>query len=126
VKPKILFFLAAIAGFLTLCNPAAAHHAAGAVYERKSITLQGIVTDYEWSNPHSIVSVTVKNDKGNVEEWHAEILAPAEMTLAGWTRESIKPGDRVSLTGHPGKNAQHIMWLEYLQTPDGRKLGRKP
>jgi hypothetical protein len=88
--------------------------------------LMGVVTDYEWANPHSVLSVAVKDDKGKVEEWHAEILPPSEMLRAGWNKESVKPGDEVTLTGRPGKYAQRIMWLEYLVTPDGRKLGRKP
>jgi hypothetical protein len=103
-----------------------AHHASRQVYEGKSITLMGVVTDYEWANPHSVLSVAVKDNKGKVEEWHAEILPPTEMLRAGWNKESVKPGDEVTLTGRPGKYAQHIIWLEYLLTPDGRKLGRKP
>jgi uncharacterized protein DUF6152 len=126
VKSKVLAFATVIAGFLALAGPLPAHHAARTVYESRSVTLKGIVTNYEWSNPHAIVSITVRTDNGNVEEWHAEILPPAEMTQAGWTKETIKPGDQVTLTGRPGKNSQHIMWLEYLLTPDGRKLGRKP
>jgi hypothetical protein len=47
------------------------------------------------------------------------------MIRAGWTKESVKPGDEVTLTGRPGKYSQHIIWLESLVTPDGKKLGRK-
>jgi hypothetical protein len=126
VKPKVLILAMLAVGSLTVSNSVWAHHAAGAVYESKSITLKGTVTGFEWSNPHSIVSFEVTDDKGDAEQWHAEVVAPAEMTRAGWTRDTIKPGDQVTLTGRPGKNAQHIMWLQYLVTPDGRKLGRTP
>jgi hypothetical protein len=75
---------------------------------------------------HSILSIAVKDDNGNIESWHAEILPLSEMLRAGWTKQSVKFGDKVTLTGRPGKYAQHIMWLEYLLTPKGRKLGRNP
>jgi hypothetical protein len=126
VKAKVLIVVAVIVCAFTFSGSLRAHHASRHVYEGKSVTLMGVVTDYEWANPHSVLSVTVKDDKGNVEEWHAEILPPTEMLKAGWTKESLKPGDEVTLTGRPGKYAQHIMWLEYLVTSDGRKLGRKP
>ncbi len=111
---------------LAVTMPALAHHNVGSVYETRDVTVKGTVTGYEWANPHSIVSVAVKTADGKVEQWHAEVLPVAQMTQAGWTKQSIRLGDEVSLTGRPGKNAQHIMWLEYLVTADGRKLGRKP
>jgi hypothetical protein len=46
------------------------------------------------------------------------------MSRGGWTRESIKPGDQISLVGRPGKKGEHIMWIESLVLPDGRKLDR--
>lgn len=126
MKASIPTFVVLLAGSLAISGPAFAHHNVVSVYERKSITVKGTVTGYEWSNPHSIISVAVTDEHGTVEEWHAEILPPAEMTRAGWTKESVKLGDEVTLTGRPGKHAQRIMWLEYLVTADGKKLSRKP
>jgi hypothetical protein len=125
VKAKVLFPLLVTFGVLVFSTAARAHHGARQVYEGKTITLMGVVTDYEWANPHSVLSVAVKDDQGKVEEWHAEILPLTEMLRAGWTKESVKPGDEVTLTGRPGKYAQHILWLESLVTPDGKKLGRR-
>jgi Family of unknown function (DUF6152) len=126
IKANILGLVTVLVGCLGLSSALWAHHASHAVYENKSVTLKGTVVKYEWSNPHAIVSVMVKPDNGNAEEWHAEILPPAEMTRAGWTKETLKPGDEVTVTGRPGKYSQHIMWLEYVVTPDGKKLGRMP
>jgi Family of unknown function (DUF6152) len=125
VRTKLLILAPLLVCCFAFSTFLQAHHASRQVYEGKSITLMGVVTDYEWANPHSVLSVAVKGDKGKVEEWHAEILPPTEMLRAGWNKESLKPGDEVTLTGRPGRYAQHIMWLEYLVTPDGRKLGRK-
>lgn len=124
MKTKVLILL--IAGSFTFSSSLWAHHGSRQVYQGKSITLRGIVTGYEWANPHSILSVAVKDDSGRVDQWHAEILPPAEMARAGWAKDSFKPGDEVTVTGRPGKYEQHIMWLEYLVTSDGRKLGRNP
>lgn len=124
MKAKVLILVLAILSVLAFSTTSWAHHASRQVYEGKSITLMGVVTNYEWANPHSVLSVAVKDDKGQIEEWHAEILPPTEMLRAGWTKESVKPGDEVTLTGHPGKYAQRILWLESLVTSDGKKLGR--
>ena len=125
MKAKVLVSVPVILSLFLCCGTSWAHHASRQVYEGKSITLMGVVTDYEWANPHSVLSVAVKDDKGKVEEWHAEILPPTEMLRAGWTKDSLKPGDEVTLTGRPGKYAQHILWLEYLVTSEGKKFGRK-
>ena len=124
MKTKVLMLTAVVVISFTISSSLWAHHASWQMYEDKSITLTGVVTDFEWTNPHSILSVAVKDDKGNFESWHAEILPPSEMLRAGWTKQSVKFGDKVTLTGRPGKYAQHIMWLEFLLTPKGRKLSR--
>lgn len=125
VKAKVPILVPVLVSCFTFTVLLQAHHASRQVYEGKTIMLMGVVTDYEWANPHSVLSIAVKDNNGRVEEWHAEILPPSEMLRAGWTKESLKPGDEVTLTGRPGRYAQHIMWLEYLVTPDGKKLGRK-
>lgn len=119
---RLISFALAV-GLLTAAGPVLAHHAQ-VQYEPKTVTLKGTVIRFEWANPHCILAVAVKNDNDNLEDWYAEILAPGQMSRAGWTRESVKPGDQVTLVGHPGKKGEHIMWLEYLVMPDGRKLGR--
>jgi len=126
VKAKALIFVPALVCIFLFSSTLRAHHASRQVYEGKSVTLMGVVTEYEWANPHSVLSVAVKDQNGGVAQWHAEILPPSEMLRAGWTKESVKPGDEVTLTGRPGKYAQHILWLQYLVTPDGKKLGRNP
>jgi hypothetical protein len=126
MRSRLLVAVFLLVGSLAVSRSALAHHNPKPMYEANDVMLMGTVTEYEFANPHSIISVAVKTDNGAVEEWHAEFLPPAEMIRAGWTRETLKPGDQVTMTGRPGRHAQHIMWLETLVTPDGRKLGRKP
>lgn len=122
---KLAASLLVLFGGLLVAAPLSAHHASRAVYGDKDVTLVGTVTNYEWTNPHIIVSIEVRTNQGNLEAWHAEALPPGQASAAGWTKESLKPGDQVTLTGRPGRNAQHIMLLDELVTSDGRRLGRK-
>ena len=124
MRARVLALAVAVFTLLAVCSPASAHHNPKPMYEKASIMLMGTITEYEWANPHSIISIAVKNQSGSVDEWHAEFLPPSELTRAGWTKESLKPGDQVTMTGLPGKHAQHILWLQSLVTPDGRKLSR--
>jgi len=126
MKAKLLTCIAVFScGLLLAAVPLSAHHSSRAVYETMSITLMGTVTNYEWSNPHIIVSFQVKDVQGKPQQWHAEVLPPSRASAAGWTRDSLKPGDQVTLTGYPGRNSQHIMLLEELVTADGKTLSRR-
>lgn len=124
MKNGRLVSFALVVAILTASTPMFAHH--GQVqYEHKDITLQGTVTKFEWNNPHAILWLSVKGDKNNIDEWHLEILPLESMRKAGWTSDSLKPGDVVTVTGKPGKGGEHIMWLDYLTTSDGRRMGRE-
>ena len=70
----------------------------------KVITLNGTVTSFNWSNPHCLVHIDVKDSKGDVKDWIVELAAPTLMTRNGWTKDSLKPGDEVSAETHPAKN----------------------
>jgi hypothetical protein len=124
VKARASVFALLILVVLKVSGSVSAHHNPKPMYESSSIMLTGTITEYEWANPHSIISIAVQTDGGAVQEWHAEFLPPSDMVRAGWTKETLKPGDRVTMTGLPGKHAQHILWLQSLVTPDGRKLTR--
>ena len=88
----------------------------------KMITVKGIVTNFEWTNPHSYVYVEVKDDKGNVEKWTAEGGSPLMLSRYGWSRGSVKNGDVVTISGHPNKDGKKVMRLEKIVLPDGTEL----
>ena len=127
VEMKARILILAIAGSLAFSGLLSAHHGSRQVYHRQEHNSEGNCDGLRnWANPHSILSVAVKDDNGKVDQWHAEILPPAEMVRAGWNKDSLNPGDEVTVTGRPGKYERRIMWLEYLVTSDGRKLGQNP
>jgi hypothetical protein len=96
-------------GWLALGLPAYAHHGAPALYDvLHPITIKGTVTEFVWANPHCQIYLDVKNEKGEVVHWSIESNAPGQMTRAGWTRRTLKPGDEISVTLIPAKSGEPV------------------
>jgi hypothetical protein len=90
------------------CMPASAHHGNSAYDEERTITLTGTVTEFAFVNPHTQVFLDVKDDKGNVTHWAVESQSPGIMHRNGWTRNTLKPGDRISITLNPANNGAPV------------------
>lgn len=101
---KLLIVLASVFFPAIGCLPALAHHGTAGYDLAKIITLKGTVEDFEWTNPHCVVRILAKNDKGETEEWTIELGAPGIMARSGWSRNSLKPMDEVIAETHPAKN----------------------
>jgi len=84
-----------VAGLLFVVSSISAHHGTSGYDMEKVITLSGTVTSFNWSNPHCLVHIDVKDSKGDVKDWIVELAAPTLMTRNGWTKDSLKPGDEV-------------------------------
>lgn len=84
--------------------PAMAHHSAARFILAQSVTVDGVVTRYEWANPHVYIYVTETNAAGQAVEWEIEGQPPAMMRRIGWSRETLAVGDAVRLTGAPSRN----------------------
>lgn len=113
-----------IAGLLMICGPVFAHHGTNASYDTtKHITLTGTVTQFVWANPHMQIYFDVKDEKGNVVHWAGEIPDPPFLAQkAGWTRDSIKSGDQVTITGSPSKAGTPVMVVRRVVLPNGKTL----
>jgi hypothetical protein len=107
---------------LLLAGAAAAHHSSAAYDLDHPATLQGVVTGFEWSNPHVFIHLDVKDDKGNVENWRIEGNSPNMLTRVGWNKDMIKTGDSLEVTGAPAKNGSKIMRLNSLKLSNGQKF----
>jgi hypothetical protein len=88
--------------------PLFAHHGAASFDSGKTVTVKGTVTEYVWSNPHVLVKVDAKDDSGQVVHWVLEAWNPVTQASRGWSKNSFKAGDEVSLDITPAKNSQPI------------------
>jgi hypothetical protein len=113
-----------IAALAAASWPAYAHHSF-AVYDRtKILTLKGNVKGFQWTNPHCVIWVLVQPDGGGEpQEWSFETTSPGVLTRGGWTRNSVKPGDRVAVDYYPLRDGSHGGGLNAVTLVDtGQKL----
>ena len=105
MKLKLLVSCALVVGLVMVCVPVFAHHGSRVSYDLdKPVTMKGTVTSLLWQNPHVFLSYNVKDDAGTVTDWGAEMAeTPHQMTVRGWTKNTLKPGDEVTLTVFPSK-----------------------
>ena len=93
---------------LAMVPPAAlAHHSYAMFDMSKTLTLQGTIRDFQWTNPHSWIWIDVPDAKGAVEQWGIEGMSPNYLARRGWSKRTLKPGDKVSVNIHPLKGADH-------------------
>jgi hypothetical protein len=97
-----------------------AHHGLAAFDQTNKVTFKGTVTEFRFLNPHSVVEFEVKDDKGHVREWKAEMTNPAH--LKGWTATSLEPGNVVTVTGYRAKSGASYLWVTALSSSNGVEL----
>jgi diphthamide biosynthesis methyltransferase len=122
MKIKHSAILAAAAGLLTLVGPIFAHHGTAAYETTQETTVKGTVTDFEFINPHTLIFLDVKNEKGDVEHWQVDAQSPNQLTRDGWTKNSLKPGDQIAVTGFRAKNHSNILRFLKVVLPNGREI----
>lgn len=110
MKQNRLAVLAAAAALLLVSYSGSAHHS-GVIYDRDNpITLEGTVTKYEFVNPHVRIHFEVKDANGNLVKWVAVTGPPQTLFRRdGWTKTTLKPGDKIAVTGAPSREEAHIL-----------------
>ncbi len=100
-----------------------AHHSFSAEFDSsKPVTLKGNVTKVDWLNPHIYIYLDVKDDAGKVVHWQCEGGAPNTLTRNGWTKNDLKQGDPISITGTLAKDASNTCNASQVSLPDGRRV----
>ena len=100
-----------------------AHHAFSPVYDSKrSVTVAGVVTEFRFVNPHAMLSLDVKDDTGKAAKWTVEFAGQLNLSEIGWTRESLKPGEQITVTGNPTHVVSHQMAFVRIVKADGTIL----
>jgi hypothetical protein len=119
---NLLTVLCVGAGLLLASPPGFAHHSASGEFDNsKPLEFTGTVKTVEWVNPHGYVQVDVKDETGKLVTYRVEIMAPNGLYRAGWTKNSVKPGQTVSFKGHRAKNPESMNVSGRL-TLDGKPL----
>jgi hypothetical protein len=120
---KVLALVAFIAGLLTMGSPLFAHHGDAAYDTSKPVVLKdAVVTEYDWINPHALIKVDFKDENGKVQHWISEIGSTPSMSLLGWSRTTMKPGDVVTLYVWQAKTRLTVGRLNKLVLADGTVL----
>jgi hypothetical protein len=109
-----------------LSSAAYAHHSMEGFDRDKNVTLVGTVKQFKWANPHSWIELEVPNDKGGVETWNIEMTAPFVLIRAGWRASSLKPGDKVTVVGHPQKTGEPGALFVSVTLANGETLTDRP
>ena len=117
--------LAAVLALFVLAGaPGLAHHSVAAKFdESKSTTIAGIVTNVDWRNPHVHVFVNVRGPKNEWVNWAVELESPIDLQGSGWNRDSVQPGDSVTVQGFTARNGSRQVWSNRMTlTQTGRQV----
>jgi len=119
--------LAVMAGLSLASFPANAHHSFAVYFDSaRDVTITGKVTAFRFTNPHGTIVLEVADAQGQVREWRAETNAPVVLQRRGWTRDSVKPGETITIEGWPSRDGKPYIRLRRATHADGRLVGTAP
>ena len=122
MKIRTLGLAVTATALLLAAMPASAHHSFTMFDNSKTVVITGTIKDFQWTNPHTWTWIEVPNEQGVVETWGIEGMSPNFLGRRGWTKESLKPGDKVSITIFPLKNGEKGGTFLRCKLADGREL----
>ena len=115
--------LSALIGLsLALVPVAGAHHSQSEYDLRSKVEVSGTVTKVEWRSPHAWIYVDANSDKSEKVNWSFELPSPVTLMRRGWTRDSLKPGDRIKVSGAPARNFPAIAIANSIKDSNGKPL----
>jgi DNA/RNA endonuclease YhcR with UshA esterase domain len=114
--------IAALA-LVAMAAPVSAHHAFDAEFDANApATVTGSVTDVNWSDPHVVIHVDVKDQTGRLEKWSMEAGSVTEMRQQGWAADTLKPGETITVQGFRAKANPLVMTARTIELPGGKKM----
>lgn len=116
--------LAALLGVLA-CASASAHHSFAVFFDNDQgvVTVRGVVTEFNFRNPHGVIRLDVKNKSGTVEEWKAETNSPSILERRGWKKDSLKVGEEIIIEGWRARDGANYMRMRKVMRADGTPVG---
>ena len=103
--------------------PVVAHHSFAAFDQSREVTVKGRVVEFQWTNPHAWLMVKGKTANGPDEEWSFEMISPSVLRRNGWARNTLKPGDEVTVTANPAKNGTRFGLMLAVLDAQGQTVG---
>ena len=103
--------------------PAFAHHSFSMFDATSSKTVEGVVKEFQWTNPHSWILMMVSNSQGQLEQWAIEMGGPIGLARQGWTPKTLKPGMQVKTVIHPMRDGTNGGQFMAITLPDGTLIG---
>lgn len=113
-------------GFLFVLSTSVsiAHHSFAMFDDTKELALVGVVKEFQWTNPHTWIQLNVADESGTLVEWSIEGGSPGTLSRQGWTKNTFRPGDKVSIKVHPMKDGSAAGGFIGAQLADGSTIGR--
>lgn len=122
MKAKLAVLMSGF-GLLLAAVPVLAHHGFAAEYDgSKPVTMTGVVTKVEWTNPHARFYIDVKDEKGTVTNWNLELASPNSLIRNGWSRRTLAPGEQVTIKGFLAKSGAKMVNPVSVVLADGRAV----
>jgi hypothetical protein len=118
--------LVALFALLLTAGAALAHHSPIVFDRTRQVTLDGVVTEFRWGNPHSWIHIDVADADGKVANWSIEMDPASHLAREGWKSSTLKVGDKITVLVFPLRNDEPGGQYISVTLPDGKKLGRAP
>ena len=123
MRHRLIAISAVAAGLLVVYVPLFAHHGAASFDTTKKLTLKGNVVEWFWANPHCFLRFDVKDENGQTVQWVVETQSGPNIVPLGYTKQTFKPGDEVTVTLTPVRNGKPLGRLLSVVLLNGKKLG---
>jgi hypothetical protein len=109
-------------GLVAVAAQAFAHHGAANYDTSTSVTIKGTVTEFVFTNPHTLVYLDVKDESGEIRKWQGELTSPNRLARAGWTKSTIKVGDQITIIGSPSKSGAPVLAIQRVLSANGLEI----
>jgi hypothetical protein len=119
---RLLPYAVCVSLSFALVSVVRAHHSQSEYDLRGKVDVEGVVTEVQWKSPHAWIQMDVVDAKGQKVNWAFELPSPVTLMRRGWTRDSVKPGDRLKVTGAPARNHPAVGIANVIKDANGKPL----
>lgn len=126
MKARVVSLLAVLAISLVVSGQALAHHSMSMYDREHDTTFKATIVQFDWANPHAHIIFDATNDHGNIVRWTAEGPGPNRLANHGWSKDTLKPGDQVTIIGNCNKDGSPTMGFKEIILANGQELVARP